>query len=1000
MYLKSIKLHQVCQYHWVTRRQHNMSSNLLRSQYLDPKLVRFKHKSASAVRSQFLDYFQSKDHLVVPSSPVVPFNDPSLSFVNAGMNQFKPVFQGISIPPSPRVANSQKCVRVGGKHNDLSVVGTDGTHLTMFEMLGSWSFGDYWKHEACKGAWELLTKELGLDSDKLWVTYFGGCQELGLEVDLETKEIWRMLGVPENRIIPLGMDDNFWEMGLAGPCGPCTEIHYNHTGVGGLEGATEVWNVVFMQFNKGAEGQLDPLAVRHVDTGMGLERITAIMNMDNISNTPDLYTTDLFITLFSHIALVSGRDGYSGNFSSSNALDLGYRVLADHARMLTVCLADGVIPDHNHKLRNVLRRAQTVCRDVFGVERGLLGELSFKVVETLGEHHSELVKNHQKVLTLLDFEDENMKKILEKGEKFKRKLVKEFPEVASSIETLDACNYYEALNCIDKELGEIKTIDGALAYKLYESCGMQKKDIFKLAGLSQLEFDQEMFDKYFAKQKKLSKLSTALLQNNTEEIHFGEAIPSTDDQHKYQYERSGRAKYKFPRLKTKILGLNSSGNCCSKLVKGEEGVLLTRETNFYSEAGGQVGDQGTVVGPGGAVFKVEDTQKLPSKSGHIAHVGVVETGEFSVNDDVELEVDEEHRFGCMRNHTATHLLNSVLNDALPITCQRSSYVSSDYLKFDFSVFNVDFDNEMVKRVEEKVQQLIDQEIAVGRQVLSVDYLADIDNLITLPGEIYPSEVSIIDISKHVEPCCGTHLLNTKDVGSFVVTSMKSPGSGIKSIKCITGEKALKSRRMGVEVLEEIISFQGTVERYCEEISAGKMKQILDKIGDMEQKIYQPEFPHTVSVDLSSVLDRYKRQIKVSQRAVQKGAAFEQLKVSISEQEDKQYFCHYITLTGTDKFSLSKAVNLVPKEKPSLIFSKVKGELKAKAVVPKQLVTDSFSAKIWLDVAARRLGAKTSAPKGQDSTVNCNMAGIKNIEEDVILDILQNLRLFVENTLES
>jgi len=731
-----------------------------------------------------------------------------------------------------------------------------------------------------------------------------------------------------------------------------------------------------------------------------LERITAILNMDNntTTTTPSLYTTDLFSPLFSHIARVSGKECYSGDLSPTNTLDWGYRVLADHTRMLTVCLADGVFPDQNHKLRNVLRRAQKVCREVFGVDKGLLGELSYKVVETLGDHHSELVRNHHKVLTLLEFEEENMKKILEKGDKFRRKLEVEYPNFASSIETQEAFSFYESIKCIEKELVESKTIDGTLAYKLYESHGMQKRDISKLAEISQLDFDPENFVKYFQKQKIVSKLSTALLQNNSEEITFGEDIPATEDNYKYDYERTDEAKYEFSKLKTKVLGLNSGGRHCDTLKTGEKGVLLVRETNFYSESGGQVGDRGCVKGLCGSIFRVEDTQKLSSKSGHIAHVGFVEHGEFTINDEVQLEIDEEHRLGCMKNHTATHLLNSVLHDVLPLTCQRSSYVSSDYMKFDFSVFNVDFDNEMVKKVEGEVQKLIDQEAEIGRELLGSDNLANIENVITLPGEVYPSIVSVINTSKHVEPCCGTHLHNTKDVGNVVIVSLKSPASGLKSVKCLTGEKALDSRRLGVEVLEEILSFQTTVERFCDEIHAGKVDQILHKIEQMQLKISRPNFPYTVSVDLGLVLEKYKRQVKVSQRAVQKGAASDQMKVAIAEQEENPYFCHYLALSGSEKFSLSKAIKMVSKEKPAIIFSKVGGELKGKAVVPKDLVTDKLSAKIWLDVAASNLGAKTSAPRGQDCKVNCNMAGIKNIEEDVILELIENVRLFITKKL--
>jgi len=405
-----------------------------------------------------------------------------------------------------------------------------------------------------------------------------------------------------------------------------------------------------------------------------------------------------------------------------------------------------------------------------------------------------------------------------------------------------------------------------------------------------------------------------------------------------------------------------------------------------------------VLGQGGSLFRVEDTQKLSSKSGHIAHIGYVETGEFSVNDEVVLDIDGDHRFGCMRNHTATHLLNSVLHDVLPLTCQRSSYVTSEYLKFDFSVFNVDFDNELVRRVEEQILKLIEEEMEIDRKAFTSDHLANIDNLIALPGEVYPREVSVIDISKHVEPCCGTHLQNTKDVLSFVVVSVKTPTTGIKSVKCLTGAKALDSRQLGVEALQEIRDFQSTVERVCDEMSASEEKKILLSIDQMQKMISHPNFPYTVAVDLNLVLDQYRRNVKVSQRAVQKGAASEQMKVAVNAQKESSHFCHYLSLPGSEKFSLSKAVKMVSKEKPCIIFSKVKGELKAKAVVPKHLVSPNFTAKLWLDVAASRLGAKTSAPRGQDSSVNCNMAGVTNIEENIIVDVLQDVNLFVENEL--
>jgi len=956
--------------------------------------------SVSTIRDEFLKFFNTADHKLIPSSPVVPYNDPSLTFVNAGMNQFKTVFQGLSDPPAPRAANSQRCVRVGGKHNDLAVVGTDGTHLTMFEMLGSWSFGDYWKEEACKMALQLLTESYGLDKERLWFTYFGGCEKLGLDADTETREIWRQLGVSNSKIHALGLEDNFWEMGLSGPCGPCTEIHYNNRKSSGLSGATEIWNIVFMQFNRNVEGELEPLAVKHIDTGMGLERLAAMLNMgkEDGSSTLSLYNTDVFSPLFDHISSVSGKVPYSGDFRHANRLDWGYRVLADHARMLTVCMADGVFPHQNHRLKNVLRQAQKVSSDVFKVNEGMLQELSYKIVETVGSHHVDLQRNHQKVLTLLDFEDENFKRLRSQGKQFKSKLFEEYSTFAESVEDLDAVNYYEALKCVENE-NRSERINGQIAYKLYESHGLQSEDIAKVAAFLNLKYEKTEFEEYMKVQKRKSKMSTALLNSRTEEFSVGDIQP-TNDCHKYHYERSKEGMYTFSPVSAKLLGLvNDKGIRVHSLIAEEKGVLFSDKTNFYSESGGQIGDKGYIKKLDGSVFKVQDVQKVSTNSQLIAHIGRVEAGQFSVHDNASFMIDVDHRMGCMRNHTATHLLNSVLNEVLPLTCQRSSQVTADFFKFDFSVFNIEFDNQLLKRVEDNVRSVIAAGTSIKRHVIPSEQLVNIDNLVVLPGEVYPSEVTIINTSNHCEPCCGTHLLNTRDIVSFVVIEVKAASSGVKSLKCLTGENALNSIQKGNDVSSEVHGYRNEVDIACGGSNSEKTI-MMDKITNLLVQVSHPLFPASVANELEQILEEYRYKIKLSQRAVSKLSAVENLKTALKEQESHPFFSYYMCLPETDKFSLSKAAKAVEKTKPCILFSQVKGEVKGKALVPKEMVSSTFSAKLWLEIAAELLGSKVSAPRGQNEDINCNMTGIRNITDDQINEMMTLVRQFAKKNFPS
>lgn len=369
--------------------------------------VELLKKSSKIIRNEFTNYFTNLNHKLIPSSRVVPLCDSSLSFVNAGMIQFKGIFLNRHSAPAPRATNSQKCIRVGGKHNDLSVVGLDSYHHTFFEMLGNWSFNDYKKLEACSYAWNLLTTTFGISKNRLYVTYFKGDESFNLPADYETREIWRKLGVPDERILSFGVKDNFWEMGVSGPCGPCTEIHIDHNCLSsnqafkvnqGHADLTELWNIVFIQHQRLQDGSIIPLDHQHVDTGMGFERLVAILQGKN-SN----YDTDLFQPLFDVIQKKSGCPFYQGNFGDFDAegIDTNYRVLADHARMMTVALADGIIPEENYKLRRVLRRAVTIASDTFKSD-DLLQELSYHVAESLGDAYPEIKNNMPQVNCFLN----------------------------------------------------------------------------------------------------------------------------------------------------------------------------------------------------------------------------------------------------------------------------------------------------------------------------------------------------------------------------------------------------------------------------------------------------------------------------------------------------------------------------------------------------------------------------------------------------------------------
>ncbi|XP_025781799.1 alanine--tRNA ligase, mitochondrial [Puma concolor] len=542
--------------------------------------------SATAVRDAFLSFFRDRHgHRLVPSASVRPRGDPSLLFVNAGMNQFKPIFLGTVDPRSEmagfrRVANSQKCVRAGGRHNDLEDVGRDLSHHTFFEMLGNWAFGgEYFKEEACRMAWELLTQVYGIPEDRLWVSYFGGDPKAGLDPDLESRDIWLSLGVCASHVLSFGPQENFWEMGNTGPCGPCTEIHYDLAGRGGAPQLVELWNLVFIQHNREADGNLQPLPQRHVDTGMGLERLVAVLQ-----GTRSTYDTDLFSPLLDAIQQGCGVPPYLGRVGAADEgrTDMAYRVVADHIRTLSVCIADGVCPGMSGAplvLRRILRRAVRFSTEVLRAPPGFLGSLVPVVVETLGDAYPELRKHSAQIVNLVSEDEAAFLASLQRGRHI----------IDQTLRRLGPSDLFPAEVAWSLSLSGNLGLPLDLVELMLEEKGV-RLDSAGLARLAQEEAQHRSRQAEPAQERGLQLNVHALgeLQRR--------GVPPTDDSPKYNYSLRPSGGYEFGTCEAQVLQLyTEDGTAVASVGKGQRCGLLLDKTNFYAEQGGQASDRGYLV---------------------------------------------------------------------------------------------------------------------------------------------------------------------------------------------------------------------------------------------------------------------------------------------------------------------------------------------------------------------------------------------------------------------
>ncbi|KAJ1960251.1 Alanine--tRNA ligase, partial [Dipsacomyces acuminosporus] len=688
------------------------------------------------VRDTFIGFFQEQAHTFVPSSSTVPHDDPTLLFANAGMNQYKPIFQGTVDPASDfakltRACNSQKCIRAGGKHNDLDDVGKDVYHHTFFEMLGNWSFGDYFKKEAIGYAWKLLTEVYKLDPERLYVTYFGGSEADGLPVDTEAKQFWLDMGLPEARVLPFGSKENFWEMGDIGPCGPCSEIHYDR--IGGRDAAAlvnmddpdvlEIWNLVFMEFNREADGKLRSLPRKHIDTGMGLERLVSVLQ-----NKRSNYDTDVFMPLFAAIQELTGARPYTGKVGAEDidGIDMAYRVVADHIRTLTFAIADGGVPSNEGRgyvLRRILRRGARYVRRKFQAELGnFFARLVDTVVQNMGDAFPEISKHTNLIKEILCEEEESFARTLDRGERLFEQTISKMPEGVS-------------------------VIPGASVWRLYDTFGFPVDLTRIMAEESGLHVDEEEFERERERSRELSKQKkggASGAANVTLDVHAiahlnDQGVAKTDDEPKYTHRS----------VEAKVLAVFSGKEFVQEEVKSIAtnpddvpviGVLLDR-TNFYAEQGGQEYDTGSLVSADlSSEFTVENVQVY---GGYVLHTGFLKYGSLKVGDSVEAQYDVLRRLPIRSNHSATHVLNFALREVLKDdeSDQRGSLVAPDRLRFDFSYKNA-IKPEEVRDIEAICNRIIGENLKVYAKEVPLSQAREIHGLRAVFGEVYPDPVRV------------------------------------------------------------------------------------------------------------------------------------------------------------------------------------------------------------------------------------------------------------------
>ncbi len=767
--------------------------------------------TSKEIRQKFLDFFASKGHTVVPSAPMVVKNDPTLMFTNAGMNQFKDIFLGNSTAPYKRATDSQKCLRVSGKHNDLEEVGHDTYHHTMFEMLGNWSFGDYFKSEAIDWAWELLTEVYKIDRNLLYATVFEGSAEDGTTLDEEARQAW-LKHMPADHILLGNKHDNFWEMGDTGPCGPCSEIHIDirtpeEKAASGLSGrelvnksdphVIEIWNLVFMQYQRMADGHLESLPAKNIDTGMGFERLCCVLQGKN-SN----YDTDVFSGLLGKIGEISGH-----RYGESEKIDIAMRVIADHIRAISFSIADGQLPSNvkaGYVIRRILRRAVRYGYTFLGLSEPFLCRLVQQLVDDMGEAYPEIAKQQKFIENVIREEELAFLRTLDRG-----------------IKLMDEC----IARC-----GADKVIAGEDAFKLYDTYGFPIDLTELIAGENGCSVDMEGFNRELQKQKERARNATANSFGDWTIYHQGENVEFTG------YDTVTTVSALLLKQRTVVQ-------------KNKEMLQLVFDrTPFYGEMGGEVGDTGYITSEDGEQIKILNTVKENGLTIHIAEKLPQNcSGEFT------LVVDEARRRRIAANHSCTHLLDTALREVLGTHVeQKGSYVCDRNFRFDFSHFEK-LSDEQIAKVEHRVNELIRSNIALEEKRDATMDEARAMGAIALFGEKYGDRVRVVKFGPSVELCGGCHTSATGNIGYFKILSETAIAAGIRRIEAVTGEAAEEYVGAMQELLKTARSFFNNVPDL-----AGAIKHLVDDNASLKKQA--EEFARQKASQLAELLSKKAREI--------------------------------------------------------------------------------------------------------------------------------------------
>ncbi|XP_072527226.1 alanine--tRNA ligase, mitochondrial isoform X2 [Salminus brasiliensis] len=882
-----------------------------------------------------------------------------------------------------RVANSQKCVRAGGKHNDLEDVGRDVYHHTFFEMLGNWSFGDYFKVEACAMAWRLLTEVYEIPAERLYVSYFSGDAASGMPADEETRHIWLSLGVPPDHVLPFGMRDNFWEMGETGPCGPCTEIHYDH--VGGRNAAAlvnadspdvvEIWNLVFMQYNREGDGGLRPLPQCSVDTGMGLERLLTVLQGKR-SN----YDTDLFTPLLSAIHQCSKAPAYSGKSwqGDEGRVDMAYRVVADHIRTLCVCIADGVYPGMTGAelvLRRILRRAVRFSTEVLQAPEGTLASLVPTVAHILGEAYPELHTETGRIMEIINVNEAQFLSSLNQGRR-----------------VID-----RTLSKLDRDAVEFPA---AVAWSLHRNLGFPLDLIDLMLEERHMTVDKHGLDQLAAEEEKLRNQT----EGGAEErgLHMDlqslaelqrREVPHTDDSLKYNYSLQPDGSYAFPPCSASVLALYSDQSLVSEVPEGQRCGMVLDQTCFYAEQGGQMHDLGyfTKDGLQDVLFPVECVRLA---GGYVVHeITAAET--LRTGDRIRLHVDETQRLACMVKHTATHVLNFALRELLGSgVAQRGSHVTADRLRFDFSA-EASLSVSQLQEVERMVQAIVGQNEEIHAQEVPLARANQIAGLRTV-DEVYPDPVRVVSVGvpatkllggqgsegTSVELCCGTHLLRTGGIGDFVIVSERQMVKGISRIIAVTGGDAEQAREAGQALLQEVESLTARI-RANPTLSLATAQRLSKEVGLLTDAVEGTLIPQWQRRELQTRLKAFQRSTNTAIRKLEIKEAAAKVAELLNRHPNKAVL---VDTVETDSLSVvMKTVNQLSERAPDsliMLLSHLQpsGRVLCACQVPKGQV--AVSASEWALAVCGRLGGNA----GGSTTV---AKGVGTVAD--VADLLKTMR---------